>query len=143
MKRAIIGFCVLLVMASPTIADIGIIEFDKKTKELFLNQSFSIVNRKEKIPINYYSAPKIANPGQAFEMTDVITDPSLPFIRLIFAGYSSKYFFIYYEQGGRGYNCKLKYYEITKGKKKLIGELVTWKKLKDIEAIKDYLRKQE
>jgi len=42
----------------------------------------------------------IADPGQDFIATDVVTDSSLPWRRLIFAGASNKRCFVYYEQGG-------------------------------------------
>jgi hypothetical protein len=46
----------------------------------------------------------IADPGQKFEATDVITDPDLPRRRLIFAGVAGDRAFIHYEQGGIGHS---------------------------------------
>ena len=43
----------------------------------------------------------IANPGERFEATDVITDPDLPTRRLIFAGVAQDRAFIHYEEGGK------------------------------------------
>jgi len=42
----------------------------------------------------------IADPGEKFEVTDVITDPDLPTRRLIFAGVAQDRAFIHYEEGG-------------------------------------------
>lgn len=42
----------------------------------------------------------IADPGEKFEATDVITDPNLPRRRLIFGGVAQGRAFIHYEEGG-------------------------------------------
>lgn len=42
----------------------------------------------------------IAEPGAAFQVTDVITDPRLPMRRLVAAGCSTEYCIVYYERGG-------------------------------------------
>jgi hypothetical protein len=42
----------------------------------------------------------MADPGERFEATDVITDPNLPRRRLIFAGVSQDRAFVHYEEGG-------------------------------------------
>ena len=42
----------------------------------------------------------MADPGQPFQATDVVTDPSLPWRRLIFAGLADKYCLVLYEYGG-------------------------------------------
>jgi hypothetical protein len=141
MKNRTLGILILLLAVVRVSADTGTIEFDSKTKKIFLNQSFRIVNQKGKIPSSYWPAPKFANPNEPFEKTDIVTNPSWPFARLIFAGFSKDYFFIYYEQGGRGYSCQLRFYKILSGQKKLIGVFDTRKKLTTIEAVKKVLSK--
>jgi hypothetical protein len=47
--------------------------------------------------------PVTANPGQKFEVGDVIFDASIPQERLLFAGVSGDRCFVHYEQGGRGH----------------------------------------
>jgi hypothetical protein len=42
----------------------------------------------------------IADPGERFQVTDVVLDPSLPWKRLLFAGLSGNKCFMLYEQGG-------------------------------------------
>jgi hypothetical protein len=42
----------------------------------------------------------IADPGERFEATDVITDPNPPRRRLIFAGVAQDRAFVHYEEGG-------------------------------------------
>ena len=47
----------------------------------------------------------LANPGQKYQITDVIDEPGLPFRRLVFAGVSGdgKKWFVLYECGGIGH----------------------------------------
>jgi hypothetical protein len=44
----------------------------------------------------------MANPGQKYQVGDVIFDRNLPRRRLVFAGASKEKWFIHYERGGRG-----------------------------------------
>jgi len=46
---------------------------------------------------------RLAEPGQKWEVTDVITDATLPRKRLIWAATDGEYFVIHYERGGRGH----------------------------------------
>jgi hypothetical protein len=47
---------------------------------------------------------EMANLGQKYQATDVITEPGLPFRRLLFAGVSDDKWFIQYERGGYGHS---------------------------------------
>jgi hypothetical protein len=49
----------------------------------------------------------MANPGEEFQVTDVIDKPGLPWTRLVFAGSSGDRFFIYYKHGGIGHSWNL------------------------------------
>ncbi len=42
----------------------------------------------------------LANPGQKYQVTDVLSDPRLPSRRLVFAGTKGDEWFIHYERGG-------------------------------------------
>lgn len=74
----------------------------------FLNADYRIVRKVADLPagIRKLYTPKgksrvaIADPGEKFEATDVITDPELPTRRLIFAGVAQDRAFIHYEEGG-------------------------------------------
>jgi hypothetical protein len=46
------------------------------------------------------TAMAIADPGQPFQVTDVITVPSLPIRRMSVAGCSQDHCLVYYERGG-------------------------------------------
>ncbi|HEU0274628.1 MAG TPA: hypothetical protein VFQ83_08895 [Candidatus Udaeobacter sp.] len=43
---------------------------------------------------------KIANPGQNWNATDAVTDPTLPWKRLIWAGVGGDYYVVHHERGG-------------------------------------------
>ena len=55
----------------------------------------------------------MANPGKKFQVTDVVSDSSLPFKRLIFAGVLDDKCFVHYEHGGRGFADMLSLFSIT------------------------------
>jgi hypothetical protein len=44
----------------------------------------------------------LASAGEKYQVTDVISEPGLPFRRLVFAGSTADRWFIHYERGGRG-----------------------------------------
>lgn len=46
----------------------------------------------------------LANPGEKYQVTDVIVEHGLPFRRLVFAGVSGDTWFVHYEHGGRGHS---------------------------------------
>jgi hypothetical protein len=62
-----------------------------------LKQAFAAATGQQKF--------ELANPGQKYQVTDVIDTPRLPVRRLLFAGESQRSWFIHYEHGGigRGY----------------------------------------
>jgi hypothetical protein len=76
--------------------------------ENFLEGNFAIITNVRGLPTpvlrafteNTGSRLLIANPGEQFEATDVISDSSLPRMRLIFAGVLNDKNFVHYEQGG-------------------------------------------
>jgi hypothetical protein len=78
----------------------------------FLNAHYTIVGKVADLPagvrtlytVRGASRAAIADPGQKFEATDLITDPHLPRRRLIFAGVAGDRVFIHYEQGGFGHS---------------------------------------
>jgi hypothetical protein len=43
---------------------------------------------------------RLAEPGQKWEVTDVVTDPNLPWRRLIWAASAGDYYVVHYERGG-------------------------------------------
>jgi hypothetical protein len=47
---------------------------------------------------------KLAEPGQKWQVTDIITDDSLPRKRLIWGVTDGEHYVVHYEQGGRGHS---------------------------------------
>lgn len=77
-------------------------------RQAFLTTDFKIVEKVADLPtgirklytVKGGSHVAIADPGERFQATDVITDLNLPRRRLIFAGVAHDRAFIHYEQGG-------------------------------------------
>ena len=77
-------------------------------RQTFLTADYKIVQKVADLPagirklytVKGGSRVAIADPGERFEATDVITDPDLPSRRLIFAGVARDRAFIHYEEGG-------------------------------------------
>jgi hypothetical protein len=81
-------------------------------KKRVLDDEFSIMRSTDEIPHELKQAFaaatgeqqfSLANPGQKYQVTDVIDEPGLPVRRLLFAGESRRCWFIHYEHGGLGH----------------------------------------
>jgi hypothetical protein len=59
--------------------------------------------------------PPIADIGAPFNATDNVSDPALPFRRLIRAGYRGDDWFVWYERGGVGYSLQIVMVRIPPG----------------------------
>jgi hypothetical protein len=82
-------------------------------KKRVFDSEFRVVRSAEEIPNELKQAFAaatgqqqfaLANPGQKYQVTDVIDEPGLPLRRLLFAGESQKDRFIHYEHGGIGHS---------------------------------------
>jgi hypothetical protein len=77
-------------------------------RQTFLAADYEILQRVTDLPSGIRSLYTVkggshiamTNPRERFEATDVITDPTLPRRRLIFAGVSQDRAFVHYEEGG-------------------------------------------
>ncbi|MFA5335748.1 MAG: hypothetical protein WC324_02385 [Candidatus Omnitrophota bacterium] len=58
---------------------------------------------------------RLAEPGQKWEITDVITDVTLPRKRLIWAVTDGEYYVVHYERGGYGHSFHVLVVTLTKG----------------------------
>jgi hypothetical protein len=81
-------------------------------KEHILDGQFKMISTTGSMPANIKQAfsettrePSfaLADPGQKYQVTDVVVDRNLPFRRLVFAGVKDDKWFIHYERGGRGH----------------------------------------
>jgi len=57
---------------------------------------------------------KLAEPGQNWNATDVITDPALPGKRLIWAAVGGEYYVVHYERGGVAHSFHILVAKLTK-----------------------------
>ena len=84
---------------------------------------------------------KIADPGQKWNATDAITDPTLPGKRLIWAAVSDDYYVVHYERGGIAHSFHVLVAKLAKGepKPKMVWSAVGGP-FKDYAALLDALR---
>lgn len=85
---------------------------------------------------------RLAEPGQKWEATDVITDTTLPRKRLIWAAIAGEYYVVHYERGGYAHSFHVLVAMLTKGdaKPKVVWRGVGDDQLKDYSAFLDALR---
>jgi len=89
--------------------------------EQFLDGDFQLITDMESLPEPVIKAftekggsrLTVADPGKAFQVTDVVFDESLPWKRLLFAGVSGKKCFMLYEEGGITHFYVLTLFEVT------------------------------
>jgi hypothetical protein len=84
---------------------------------------------------------RIAEPGQKWNATDVIMDPTLPGKRLIWAAVGGEYYVVHYERGGIAHTFHVLVATLTRGdaKPKVVWHAVGGP-LKDYAAFLDALR---
>ena len=95
--------------------------FSQSQREEFLRGEFATTRKVETLPASFIrlvteqngSRFVMADPGEVFEATDVISDASRPRRRLIFAGTADNRFFIHYEQGGRGHSYIIEFFVLA------------------------------
>jgi hypothetical protein len=84
---------------------------------------------------------KMAEPGQKWNATDAISDPSLPGKRLIWAAVGGDYYVVHYERGGIAHTFHVLAAKLPKGEAK---PKVVWSAMggpfKDYAAFVDVLR---
>jgi hypothetical protein len=87
--------------------------FSAAQKAHVLDGDFLIVKNVDRLPDDLKSAFcrlagmknfEMADPGENYQVTDVVVEEGLPFKRLLFAGISSGKYFIHYETGGIGHS---------------------------------------
>jgi mono/diheme cytochrome c family protein len=91
-------------------------------KAHILDGEFTIEKNIDRLPENLKSAFVLiakeqvfamANPGEKFQVTDVISEPGLPRRRLIFAGISRDRYFIHYEKGGIAHSYHVAVFDVS------------------------------
>jgi hypothetical protein len=84
---------------------------------------------------------KLADLGQNWNATDVVTDPTLPWKRLIWAAVGSDYYVVHYERGGIDHSFHILVAKLTKNdaKPRIVWHAVGHQ-LKDYAAFLEALR---
>lgn len=91
-----------------------------RERQTFLAADYEILQRISDLPSGIRSLYTVkggfniamANPGERFEATDNITDPTLPRRRLIFAGVSQDRAFVHYEEGGIAHSYIVEFFRL-------------------------------
>lgn len=83
---------------------------------------------------------RLAEPGQRWEATDVITDSKLPRKRLIWAAMRGEYYVVHYERGGVGHSFHILLATLEGGNKARVLWHAVGDQLKDFPAFLDALR---
>ena len=109
----------------------------------FLSLDYELLYRVKELPKAIAKflnerAPGIANPGEPFNSTDVIT-PSLPLTQLSWAGISKDFGFVLYKQGGFAPHQVLLLIEIEKGEITRSSTLIIPYYMVDIGSLKNYI----
>jgi hypothetical protein len=116
MKRAVIGIALLLVLAYVPFKSLW-----GQERQHMLDGTFTIITDARQLPASVKdeftpqgsSSMDMANPGEKFQITDVVVDKKLPWNRLIFAALSSDKCIIHYERGGRAHSYYAKVYGVA------------------------------
>jgi hypothetical protein len=84
---------------------------------------------------------RMAEPGQKWQVTDVITEPNLPIERLIFAATDGVYYVVHYERGGIAHSFEVVVAELPKGQGRPVA---VWRgnggPFKDFAALQEWLK---
>jgi hypothetical protein len=95
-------------------------QISQSAREQFLEGNFSVIKDLRDLPVPVLRAFTeqggsrlvMANPGENFRATDVVTDRALPYRRLIFAGVSGDRCFVHYELGGIAHSYLLALFNV-------------------------------
>lgn len=83
---------------------------------------------------------RMADPGQPFQVTDVVMDRTLPGRRLILAGQAKDVVVVHYERGGFAHLYKLVVLRVADGAASVAATADTKGALADLGALKDVRR---
>src|SRR6266536_3112835 len=104
--RMAFGLCALLTIAIQSVCYADITKLPAEDRKALLDASrFHEVHFTKDLPpaivaLCVDDKGKLAYPGQNWNATDAVTDPTLPWKRLIWAAVGSDYYVVHYERGG-------------------------------------------
>jgi|HubBroStandDraft_6_1064221.scaffolds.fasta_scaffold77600_2 hypothetical protein len=100
--------------------------FSPTQKAHVLDGDFLVVKKVDRLPEDLKSAFcrlagmdnfEMADPGEEYQVTDVIVEKGLPFQRLLFAGISNGKYFIHYETGGIAHSYHVAVFSVDSERK--------------------------
>jgi len=83
---------------------------------------------------------KIANPGEKFQVTDVIYEHGLPSRRLIFGGISKDYCLIHYEQGGYAHSYHVILFKLSAKSADFLWGGTHFNRIRDLSELRELIR---
>ena len=143
-----LNFCLLLTAAIQSLCFADITKLSAEDRKALLDYSrFYEVHSTKGLPPAVVALcaddnGKLADPGQNWNLTDAVTDPTLPWKRLIWAAViGGDHYVVHYERGGIDHSFHILVAELAKGdaKPKVIWHAVGHQ-LKDYTAFLDALR---
>jgi hypothetical protein len=143
-----LSLCLLLAAAIQSLCSADVTKLPAEDRKALLNASrFHEVHATTNLPPAILALcdgggdGKLAEPGQKWNATDVITDPTLPGKRLIWAAIGDSYYVVHYERGGIDHSFHILVAKLTKDDAK---PKVVWRAVggpfKDYAAFVDALR---
>jgi hypothetical protein len=143
-----LNLCLLLAAAIQSLCSADVTKLPAEDRKALLNASrFHEVHATTNLPPAILALcdcggdGKLAEPGQKWNATDVITDPTLPGKRLIWAAIGDSYYVVHYERGGIDHSFHILVAKLTKDDAK---PKVVWRAVggpfKDYAAFVDALR---
>lgn len=139
MRMKLIGILALLAMATQIVCIADVTKLPAADRKMLEDSSlFHEVHATTNLPPAIVAlcaddSGRLAEPSQKWEATDVISDPSLPRKRLIWAAVAGEYNVVHYERGGRGHSFHVLIATLAKGERK---PKVVWRGVGD--RLKDY-----
>jgi len=115
MKR--ISLCVTFAVAIQSLCYADVTKLAAEDRKVLQEPSrFHEVHSTSDLPaaIVMLCGSKLADPGQKWNATDVIMDPTLPGKRLIWAAIGSEYYVVHYERGGIAHTYHILVAKLTK-----------------------------
>lgn len=104
--EALLGFALVLAIAMNGVCFADVTKLSADDRKVLLDSSrFDEVHSTSHLPPAMVSLcaddkGKLAEPGQDWNATDVVTDTTLPWKRLIWAAVGGDYYVVHYERGG-------------------------------------------
>ncbi len=145
--RMAFGLCALLTIAIQSVCYADITKLPAEDRKALLDASrFHEVHFTKDLPpaivaLCVDDKGKLADPGQNWNATDAVTDPTLPWKRLIWAAVGSDYYVVHYERGGIDHSFHILVAKLTTSdaKPRIVWHAVGHQ-LKDYAAFLDALR---